>query len=320
MSWIDLGLMAVLGVFVGIGAMRGFVSGILGVIALLGAYAAAWFATTQLATPLGEGLGISPFAALAISGVVAFLGVYLVLSIGFRMFLRARRKRSSGISPADRVGGALLGGAQGGLIVVLLSWLVGQAQAGGLLGGSSEPGPLVQASQHVVQSGAEAVLGGEGGNPAAARLIADPVGTANQLQAVLEAPSMSDLRDDQLFWQYVSSGAIDAAVNQASFMRATHDAELRRRVVELGVMPEAALDDPKAFRDATRDALEQVAPRIQAIQNDPEFQSSISSLAADPAVQRALNEGNVLALATNPKIRELVSRVLDAGPPAAPAD
>jgi hypothetical protein len=171
-----------------------------------------------------------------------------------------------------------------------------------------------------VQSGAQAVLGGEDGNPAAARLIADPVGTANQLQAVLETPSMSELRDDQLFWQYVSSGAIDAALNQASFMRATHDAELRKRVVELGVVPEAALDDPEAFRDATRDALEEVAPRLQAIQNDPAIQNSISSLASDPAVQQALHEGNVLALATNPKIRELVNRVLQADLPAAPAE
>jgi uncharacterized membrane protein required for colicin V production len=316
MSWIDLGLMAVLGVFVGIGAMRGFVSGILGVIALLGAYAAAWFATTRLATPLGEGLGISAFAAFATSGAVAFLGTYVILAIGLGLLRRAQRKRSGGISTVDRLGGALLGGAQGGLVVVLLSWLVGQAQAGGLLGEKSEPGPLVQASQQVVQSGAEAVLGGAGGNPAAARLIADPVGTANQLQAVLETPAMTDLRDDQLFWQYVSSGAIDSALNQASFMRAARDAELRKRVVELGVMPESALDDPKAFRDATRDALEHVAPRLQAIRNDP----ALPELAADPAVQQALQQGDVLALATNPKIRALVSRVLESGPPAAPAE
>ena len=53
------------------------------------------------------------------------------------------------------------------------------------MGATGEPSALVQASQHFVASGAQAVLGG-GGNPLAARMVADPVGPATQLQAVLE--------------------------------------------------------------------------------------------------------------------------------------
>jgi len=127
---------------------------------------------------------------------------------------------------------------------------------------------------------------------------------------------MSDLREDRLFWQYVSSGAIDAALNQESFTRATRDLELRKSLAELGVIPQTALDDPRAFRDATRAALVEVAPKLAAIRNDP----ALPELAADPEVQRALHQGNILALATDPRIRALVNRVLEAGPPAAPEE
>jgi len=314
MDWIDLAGVGLLGVFVGIGAMRGFVAGILGVIALIVAYALAYLSTPWLSGLLATLVGIEPLLASAVAGFGVFMLAYLVLSVVSGIWLRRRRRRSKGIAPADRVGGALLGGAQGALVALLVYWVFGQAQASGLFGERREPSVLVQASQSVVQTGAQVVLGGQDGNPLAARVIADPVGTANQLQAVLETPAMSELQGDELFWQYVSSGAIDSALNQASFMRAANDAELRRRIVELGVMPEEARSDPHAFREASRDALEQVAPRLQAIRNDP----ALPALAADPEVRRALETGDVLSLATHPEIRDLVSRAL-AAEPASPA-
>lgn len=314
MDWIDLAGVGLLGVFVGIGAMRGFVAGILGVIALVVAYALAYLSTSWLAGPLAKLLGIEPLLASALAGLGVFMLAYLLLSVASGIWLRRRRRRSKGIAPSDRLGGALLGGAQGALVALLVYWVFGQAQASGLFGERREPSVLVQASQSVVKTGAEVVLGGQDGNPLAARVLADPVGTANQLQAVLETPAMSELQGDELFWQYVSSGAIDSALNQASFMRAANDAELRRRIVELGVMPEEARSDPRAFREASRDALEQVAPRLQAIRNDP----ALPALAADPEVRRALETGDVLSLATHPEIRDLVSRAL-AAEPASPA-
>jgi uncharacterized membrane protein required for colicin V production len=314
MDWIDLAGVGLLGVFVGIGAMRGFVAGLLGVLALIAAYALAYLAATSLGDPLAASLGIEPLLGGALAGSVAFVLAYLLLSIVSGIWLRRRRRRSKGISPGDRMGGALLGGAQGALVAVLVYWLFGQAQASGLFGERQQPSVLVQASQSVIQTGAEVALGGQDGNPLAARVLADPVGTANQVQAVLETPAMSELQGDELFWQYVSSGAIDAALNQASFMRAANDAELRKRIVDLGVMPEEARSDPRVFREASRDALEQVAPRLQAIRDDP----ALPALAADPEVRRALETGDVLSLASHPGIRELVSRAL-AAEPASPA-
>jgi uncharacterized membrane protein required for colicin V production len=314
MDWIDLAGVGLLGVFVGIGAMRGFVAGMLGVVALIAAYALAYLAATSLADPVAARLGMEPLLGGALAGSVAFVLGYLVLSVLSGIWLRRRRRRSRGLAPADRMGGGLLGGAQGALVALLIYWVFGQAQASGLFGERQERSALVRASQSVVQTGAAVALGGTDGNPFAARMIADPVGTANQLQDVLETPAMSDLQGDELFWQYVSSGAIDAALNQASFMRAANDAELRKRIVDLGVMPEEARSDPRAFRQASRDALEQVAPRLQAIRNDP----ALPALAADPEVRRALETGDVLSLASHPQVRDLVSRAL-AADPASPA-
>jgi uncharacterized membrane protein required for colicin V production len=315
MSWIDLAGVGLIGVFVGVGAMRGFVAGILGVLTLVAAWTLSYFGADPLSGAVAASLGTGPLISWLLAGSAIFALAWLVFWLASGIWLRRRRReRGAGITRTDRIGGALLGGAQGALVAVLLYWLVGQAQAGGLMGAQSQPSALVQASQHVVASGAQAVLGSEA-SPLAARMVADPVGTASQLQAVLETPAMTELQGDTLFWQYVSSGAIDQALNQASFMRAANDARLRQRIVDLGVMPEEARDDPKAFRSATRDALAEVAPRLQAIREDP----AMAELAADPAVRQALEAGDVLSLATNPKIRELVSRALSAGPPASPA-
>jgi uncharacterized membrane protein required for colicin V production len=310
MEWIDWVGLVLAGILIGIGAMRGFVAGALGMLALLAGYGVGYLAATSASDAVGLALGLDPLVSMAVAGTAGFLLTYLILSGIFTLWLRSRRKRHKRISASDRFGGALLGAAQGALVALVFYWLVGQATASGLIGTSREPSELMRASQKVVTSGAQAVLGGPDGNPLAARMLADPVGTANELQAVLETPSMSELQGDALFWQYVSSGAIDSALNQASFMRAARDAELRKRIVDLGAMPPEALDDPEAFRAASRDALEQVAPRLQAIRDDP----ALIALRDDPEVRRALEAGDVLSLASHPGVRELVRRALATGP------
>jgi uncharacterized membrane protein required for colicin V production len=310
MSWIDFLGVGVLAVFLIVGALRGFLAGVLGVINLVLAYATAFFAATTLAAPLPERSQLHPILAGALAGTVAFLGAMALLASISALFLRRHRRRNEGKrSGLDTLGGALIGGLQGCLIAVLLYWMAGQLQASGILGEpETEPGLMSRVSQQVVRSGADAVLSDEGTGRLMAQLVADPVGTSNELQDVLDSPAIGSLQQDELFWQYLSSGAVDSALNRGTFLRVSNDAALRTRLADLGVVDDAAREDPRAFRSSARQALQSIAPGLQSVRNDPALQE----LASDPEVQQALADGNALLLLQHPKLRGLIQRALTA--------
>jgi hypothetical protein len=88
-----------------------------------------------------------------------------------------------------------------------------------------------------------------------------------------------------------------------------YDAELRGQLADLGVVSEAARGDVDAFRAEIEATLLEVAPRIQAIRNDP----GLAELAAKPEIQAAIQNGDSLALIAHPDFRKLVDRALRAG-------
>jgi uncharacterized membrane protein required for colicin V production len=313
MSWVDLVGIGVLGVFVGVGAVRGFLAGVLSVASLVLSYLAGFAASVRLGAPLAERVGLNVILAGALAGGIAFATAAVVLGL-ISAFLRRRERESRGNYPrsaGDRLGGALVGGVQGGLLVLILYWLAAQAQQTGLLGGApQEPGALARVSQDVIRSGAQAMIGERGGK-LTANLIADPAGTLHEMEHVMETPAMRELQDDQLFWHYLSSGAVDSALNRSSFLRTAYDQSLRNRIVDLGLMGEEARTSPQAFRDATREVMQQIAPRLEQLRSDPALQA----LAADPEVQRALAEGNPIPLLRRREFRDVLIRTLSAPQP-----
>jgi hypothetical protein len=314
MSWDTILGIAVLGVFVGVGAMRGFLAGVLSVATLVLSYLAAFGASVKLGAGLAAATGLGVVVAGALAGGLAFAVTAVVLGL-LASFLRRRERESRGEYPrslGDRAGGALVGALQGGLVVLFLLWAAAQARQSGLLGeGTDAPGALTRASQKVIRSGAQAVIGEQTGGKLAANLIADPAGTLHEMENVMATPAMRELQDDQLFWQYLSTGAVDSALNRSSFLRTAYDETLRNRIVDLGLMSEEARTSPQAFQAGTREVMEQIAPRLEQIRDDPALQS----LAADPEVQRALAEGNPIPLLRRPEFRDVLMRALSSAPP-----
>lgn len=312
MGWINfvgLGLLIVFGV---LGAVRGALAGALRIGSLLAAYASAFLAASALASAVASMTGLNPFLGGVVAGTVSFVGVYTIASVSASILLRRARKRRGDDprSPLDRAGGALIGLAQGGVVLILLGWVVACIH-GIRLGQDPEAEvtekPLVsRLSQHVVESSARAVLGDDPGAALAVQLIADPAGTANDMQSMLDHPRFADLQEDGMFWQYLSTGAIDSALNRSSFLRVAHDDALRARAVDLGLVPEAARDNPSEFRSSARVAFEQVAPRLSGLRDDP----AIQRLAEDPEVQQALADGNAVAMLAHPEFRALLERVM----------
>jgi len=116
-----------------VAALRGFLLGLIRESFSLGGIAAAYLAVGLFAMPVARWMvqvtdsGISPTAAPFIAGVLLVVfAITLVTTVG-RVVRRGAR--AVGLGLADRLGGAVLGGAEGALIVGIVL-----VQAGSLIG------------------------------------------------------------------------------------------------------------------------------------------------------------------------------------------
>jgi hypothetical protein len=264
--------------------------------------------------------GSLPFprlVALPLAGMGIFVGAYVALGLIAWLTLRAERSyRGEGPrTPFDRGVGAVFGLARGALVVLLIGWLslwVDALRAAGPLQGLPPVGGtrLGETTQDVLETG----LGYAVGDDSAAgrvttRMLSDPVHIVAGMQDLLEEPHIRSLRDDDLFWTYVSHESYDAALNRGSFLGIAYDESLRRRLADLGLVTEEAAADPRLFRDSMRAVLEEIGPRIRKLKEDPEFRKMLD----DPEVLEALQTGDTLALVRHASFQKLMQRVADGG-------
>jgi membrane protein required for colicin V production len=309
--WLNLLALAVLAIYVALGAWRGALTTGLGIATLLLAYAAAIGLGPPLAPAVEARLGVgSPFS-LAIGGSVAFFGTYAIAGIAAAFVRRMGRRQNEGRAPLDRFLGGAFGALRGLLVALLLvylaSWLdalraTGTAQVIPELGDSA----AATLAGDVMESAISAALDPD--DPAArvtARIAERPALAAVELQSVVEDPNFANLRGDSTFWSHVESGDVDAAMNRRAFQRLQHDAQLRHKLANLALVSDEAAGDPVAFREAAGAVLREVGPRIRGLRNDPELQA----LMRDPEVAAMIQNGNTLGLLAHPGFRELVARV-----------
>jgi len=310
--WLDVVALILLGVFIGMGCLRGALASFIGLAALVAGYAAA----VAAAPTLGPRLPLSPempaIACVVLAGSGVFLLAYLSISIAGKLAVRAQRERSGGThSLRDRFLGGAFGAVRGAFVVLLVSWLAlwldalratGTAELVPQVAGSA----AAEATSAVVEASVGAALAGGGPEAAfVARLAARPALAVDELQQVLANPRFEALREDSSFWTYVEAGALDAATGRVSFRDLAQDAELRRELAALGLIaPEAAADEA-AFTVAMTAVLREVGPRLRALREDPALQA----LVEDPEVAGMLNSGDYLGLLSHPGFRQLVSRV-----------
>jgi hypothetical protein len=309
--WLDALAALVFAVFIALGAVRGGLATGAGLLSLGAAYAAALAIGPHVGPALGRSVGLPEVLGVALAGALVFGIVY----VGVGSTLRAGVRRRGGVarSPRDRFAGGVLGAVRGGLVVLLLAWLALWLEAL-RVSGSGPPLPALGPSTaaaltgSVVEAGVGAAIDDEG---AAGRMVASFAGRPDRaiggLHAVLENPSVEALREDDLFWTYVEHGSIDTALNRASFLRVSRDAELRTQLAGLGLIDRAAADDPGAFRDAIAAVLSELAPRLAGLRTDPQ----LGALLDDPQVLAMLREGDTVGLMGHSGFRQLVSRVAE---------
>jgi len=312
--WLDLIAIGLLVLFAVLGIARGTLASALQLVTLGGSYALAIMAAPRFGPMAAERLQLPEMFGMGVAGAAGFAVGIVVLGALSTLLRWIERKRLAGRerSPLDRMGGGLLGLTKGGAIVLLLGWLglwLQAAQVAGTLPDmipDSSDSTLAEVTSHVVEAGAGVVMGDDAGSRVAARLASRPAETIATVQGLLDNPHILDLQSDEMFWTHVQHGALDNALNQASFLGIAYDDTLRSDFARVGMIHPSAAIDPKLFRAAVRDVLAEVAPRLQGLKDRPEMRA----LASDPEIVQALQNGDTLALLRHPAFRQLVDGVL----------
>lgn len=320
---LDLIGLAILLLFAAVGAFRGALATVLSLVTLVASYAAGIAAATRLGAPVGERLGLPALLGPPLAGTLGFLAAFVLLSLIVRLLCRAERERRGELprDALDRVGGGLFGAVRGALVVVLVGWLALWLDAARTLratpDATASSRPLAEGSavgavaRTVVEVGVEAALSDAGaGGKLAARMLARPTDTLTAVQSIVDNPRIATLGNDRAFWTYVEHGAVDAALNRASFYRILHDPELRGELAQIGLIGPEAASDPGVFRQEAKQVLSDVGPRLRRLREDPE----LAELSNDPEVSALLAQGNVLGLLRHPGFQRVVSRALASNP------
>jgi membrane protein required for colicin V production len=312
----DLVALVLLALFAFLGSRRGAVAAGTGLAALIGGYAAAvWFAAS-FGGQASQQLGVAEILGPPIAGSFGFLLGFASCSLLGALLRRFDRQRLGELprSSADRSVGGLFGFLRGSLIVVLLSLLALWVDAARQFGVSEqfsalpsmESSHVARASGAVVGAAIEGALVDAGPVAGVAgQLVARPADTLLRIQNVMANRGFVELQADSMFWKYIQHGAIDNAMNRASFFRLSQDEGLRQELADLALVSPEQAASPREFRRAIGEALAEVGPRLQALNED----RSLERLADDPEIVELLQSGDTFALITHPKIRAIVERV-----------
>lgn len=122
MTIIDFAVLAVVGISVLLGALRGLVREVLALVAWVAAFLVANLLTPEIAKLLPQAMGKEEIRLL-----VSFVVVFIVVLIGLSLLaiLASKLVKIVGLGPADRVVGGVFGLARGVLVVMILVLLAG---------------------------------------------------------------------------------------------------------------------------------------------------------------------------------------------------
>lgn len=306
---LDLLALCLLLLFAWLGARRGALATGLSLAGIVGGYAAAWWAATQLGAATAGALGVTPLLGAPIAGSAAFIGI--VATTGLIAWLARRHAPDVPATPASRAGGAIFGALRGALLALAIGMLAIWLDASRAIGTggaaeSVEDTPLRVVTRSAIETGVAAALGDAPGAGAAAHALAHPGDAIQRVQTLVETPEIQALAQDAAFWSYVEAGALDAALAEPSFQRLQWNVERRHQLAALGLVEEFAAGDPALFGLQVRSALRTIGPRLHALREDPE----LARLASDPAVAELLARGDWIGILQNAGFQRVLARAL----------
>ena len=308
---LDLLCLLVLAGFTAVGAIRGTLRSGVRVGCWVFGYIGALVFSPNVAPYLTRYTGLAaPFSFVAAGAgiliLVWVLGALVIRGVEQRFGTETHREGMDG------VGGALFGLVQGGLMVLLLGWLTLWMQAAERVGASLPFSPpsasfIAHVSGEVMGKGAELAFGADDpGARVATQLAANPAAMVERVKTLAENPRIVALQRDPVFWRHVQRDALDTALNRASFLGIAYDDTLRQELAEVGLVDRSAALDPRLFRNDVEETLAEIAPKVRSLAGSQELRA----VSEDYAVQAALEAGDTVALLRNPRVQELIGRIL----------
>ena len=313
---LDVVALAILGLFVLMGALRGGVASLMSLVTLVLSYVAAVWGAQTFGAPLGDAMGNRPLLGTVIAGSAAFFGTAICVGLT-GMLIRKWAEGLRGDSPmsvANRWLGGFFGFVRGSLVVLLVSWLViwldAARESGAFAGLDAVPDIRVSSAAKVTEKVVEkavsaAMDGDETTSDVVARLASKPAVAVKSLQAILADRRIEQLQSDRFFWTLIENGSYHRAMNRRSFQDIARSDDMRQKFADVGVVSADAAADPRVFKEAVGEVLAQVGPKLKGLVNDPEMER----LANDPEILALLESGDTLGLVRNAKIQKLVARV-----------
>ena len=275
------------------GALRGGIAGLMGVVTLLFSYVTGIWAARAFGISVSQVLDVSHLAGPAIAGVAVFLATATTLGLAAKHLRRwaGGLRGDSRMGIANRWLGGFFGLLRGGLVVMLVAWVTIWLNA---LPGIRDTA-TARVTETLVESGVRAAMGGADTRvDVMAQLLSRPGTAVEDLQGILADPRVQALRQDRAFWNLVENGAYGRAMDRPAFEEIAGSPELRERFVSVGVVPAGAAGDAERFREHFRRVLSEEGPKLREMVAAPgvlDPAQAVSDLKAAPEFGAGAPEG-----------------------------
>lgn len=303
------------------GWRKGLLRLILRLAAFLLAYALAWQETPAFAGFLEREAGLSVVTAWPAAGLLLLVGGSVVFA-GLASWLASLAAEHWDIDSGRWTGG-LLGAALGFGIGLLLVWTVGTLRDGwqqrtatpaaGVAGVAAEDGingRLRTWSGEALAALAGQALGDSAAAPAAEALVRNPVSLGQDLQYFARKAELQRLLQDPVNYAVLVRGPAAAVMQLADFRALVVDERVMQFLGTVGLPGQGRAEQAEALAGI----LTRHVGNYEKLRNTPAFQA----VAADPELRAKLQQGNLLLLLTDDKMRQLAD-MLAHGVPQLPS-
>ena len=313
---IDLCAFLLVAAAAALGWRRGAVNMALWAAGLVGGYASALLLFRPLGSLLAASTGLPELLAYPLAGMaLLFLTSLLVNGLARRFRKQRASKIENGWAPPrwDPFVGLALGGAYGGVVVIIVAWAA--SSLGGLYGSGA---PQVRSSlvgrasvpaiQQAVRVAAQMMLSDPLVSNAVARMFADPQGAIEVINAGLDDPRLRELAESESIQEMIRSGDPRALTQDPTIVALAADEAFTTTLRQFGVLDRGS--GPVSAEALSEAITSRVGPALRSVErlrNDSEIQQILTE---GPA-RAALEARDYAGLVTSEEFARLFDKVLE---------
>ncbi|MBK8287269.1 MAG: DUF4124 domain-containing protein [Cellvibrionales bacterium] len=296
------------------GWRKGFLHLLLRLSALLLAYAFTWQETPAFAAYIAEKGWLTGVLVWPLAGLLLFFTGSIVFSCWRGFWFALRQTIGSVAANGQGIAGAVLGCGLG----MLLVWTTGALQDAWRMRMAQQSAPVQTPSTsekttslseadrivrnlsgNAMSALAQGALGQGPAATAAGRWMRDPLAMSEELKHLTSKPELRQLFENPANYNVLVRGSTVDIQRLPAFQSLTGDAKVMQFLSAVGLPGEALPQQSQALAGM----LSRYAGNFEKLRKTPEFQA----LAQDPELRMKLQQGNVLALLTDDKMRRLAA-------------